>query len=103
MLELEDVSKTYGGVSAAGPLSIKIEPGKTSILIGQSGCGKSTLLRLMMGLIEPDTGHVLLDGERIGQENSLILRRKMGYVIQDGGLFPHLTARDNVVLMARYL
>jgi osmoprotectant transport system ATP-binding protein len=103
LLKLEGISKTYGEVRAAGPLSLKIDPGKTSVLIGQSGCGKSTLLRLMMGLIEPDAGNVLLDGERIDHTNNLILRRKMGYVIQDGGLFPHLTARGNVELMATYL
>ncbi len=103
MLKLEEVSKSYGGVRAAGPLSMETEPGRTSVLIGRSGCGKSTLLRLMIGLVPPDSGEVILGGERLVPSNILALRRRLGYVIQDGGLFPHLTARDNVTLMARHL
>src|SRR5262249_15119909 len=63
----------------------------------------STLLRLMIGLIWPDQGSVRLDGTEITPQNALAVRQRMGYVIQDGGLFPHLTARGNVALMARYL
>ena len=103
MLELAGVSKSFGDLQVVKPLSLKIEPGKTSVLIGQSGCGKSTLLRLMVGLIPPDEGDVFLDGERIEPSNVLALRQKLGYVIQAGGLFPHLTAHDNASLMAQYL
>ena len=103
MLELDGISKSFGEVHALGPLSLEIEPGKTSVLIGQSGCGKSTLLRIMIGLISPDTGQVRLGGDRVEPSSAVILRRKLGYVIQDGGLFPHLTARGNAALMARYL
>jgi osmoprotectant transport system ATP-binding protein len=103
MLELRDVCKRFGGVTVLEPLSLTIEPGRTTVLIGPSGCGKSTLLRLMIGLLDPDSGAVLFDGIPFTADNALLLRRKMGYVIQEGGLFPHLTARGNAALMARYL
>lgn len=103
MLELRGVSKNYNGQAALQPTDLGIPPGRTTVLIGPSGCGKSTLLRLMIGLIWPDTGSVLLEGTAVTPANALALRRRMGYVIQDGGLFPHLTARGNVTLMARYL
>jgi osmoprotectant transport system ATP-binding protein len=103
MLELRNVCKRFGGVTVLEPLSLTIEPGRTTVLIGPSGCGKSTLLRLMIGLIAPDTGSVLFDSTAFTADNALLLRRKMGYVIQEGGLFPHLTARGNAALMARYL
>ncbi|MCP5049012.1 MAG: ATP-binding cassette domain-containing protein [bacterium] len=103
MLELRNISKTYGKTTALETLDLSIPEGKTTVLIGQSGCGKSTLLRIMMGLIPSDSGTVDFEGARLTPQNALTLRHKMGYVIQDGGLFPHLTAVDNVLLMARYL
>src|SRR5438270_12361107 len=69
-------------------------------LIGPSGCGKSTLLRLIVGLVSPDTGEIQFDGERIEPDTIMKIRRRLGYVIQDGGLFPHLTARRNLVLQS---
>jgi osmoprotectant transport system ATP-binding protein len=98
-----DVSKRYGAGHALHSTSLSVEKGRTAVLIGQSGCGKSTLLRIIMGLITPDTGSVTFDGERMQPENALRHRHRMGYVIQDGGLFPHLSARDNVLLLARHL
>jgi osmoprotectant transport system ATP-binding protein len=103
MLELKGVSKSYGGTPALQPTDLTVEPGRTTVLIGPSGCGKSTLLRLMIGLIWPDTGSVRFEGTPLTRENVRALRQRMGYVIQDGGLFPHLTAEGNVTLMARYL
>jgi osmoprotectant transport system ATP-binding protein len=76
---------------------------RTTVLLGPSGCGKSTLLRLLVGLIHPDAGTVRFEGKEITPANVLEVRRRMGYVVQDGGLFPHLTARGNVALLARYL
>ena len=73
------------------------------MLIGPSGCGKSTLLRLMIGLIRPDHGEVLFNGTPFTPDNTRDLRHRMGCVLQDGGLFPHLTARDNVTLLATHL
>lgn len=103
MLALIDVSKSYGTTLALQPTDLDIAPGRTTVLIGPSGCGKSTLLRLMIGLIRPDAGRVLFDGTELRPENVRDMRQRMGYMIQDGGLFPHLTTRENVELMARYL
>lgn len=103
MLELKAVSKSFSGVQALAPTDLEVAAGRTTVLIGPSGCGKSTLLRLMIGLIRPDGGEVLFEGERLTSTNVLQCRQRMGYVIQDGGLFPHLTAEDNAALMARHL
>lgn len=102
LFELTGVSKRYGSSTALEPTDLRVTAGKTTVLIGQSGSGKSTLLRLMLGLVQPDTGRVYFDGAELAQ-NVLALRRRMGYGIQGGGLFPHLTAGGNVSLMARYL
>ena len=103
MFELRQVRKSFGGAPAVRTLDLTIQPEKTSVLIGPSGCGKSTTLRLMLGLIRPDEGAVFFEGQELSTHNVLELRHRMGYVIQDGGLFPHLTAHDNAALMARYL
>ncbi len=102
-LELRGVSKRYSTLIAIQRTDLAVPAGRTLVLIGPSGCGKSTLLRLMIGLIRPDEGAVLFDGTPFTPENSAKLRHRMGYVIQDGGLFPHLTARDNVTLLAQHL
>jgi osmoprotectant transport system ATP-binding protein len=73
------------------------------VLLGPSGCGKTTLLKLMLGLLAPDRGEVRFRGAAVAPEHVDELRHRAGYVIQEGGLFPHLTARDNVALMARHL
>ncbi len=103
MFELSSISKRYGTTEVVRAIDLAVEPGKTTVLIGPSGCGKSTLLRLMIGLIRPDAGQVRFESETLTPGNAMLLRRKMGYVIQDGGLFPHLTARGNAALVARYL
>ena len=103
VIELRDCLKTYGRVHAVNSISLQIPPAKTTVLIGPSGCGKSTLLRLAIGLTRPDKGHVYFDGAEVLPDGVLALRKRMGYVIQEGGLFPHLNAGDNVTLMARYL
>jgi osmoprotectant transport system ATP-binding protein len=73
------------------------------VLIGPSGCGKSTLLRIIVRLIEPDSGSIEFGGTPVTRDNVSGLRGRIGYVIQEGGLFPHLTARANVLLMARHI
>ena len=103
MIELSNVSKTFHNIPALQSLNLKIAAGITTVLIGPSGCGKSTLLRLIIGLLSPDQGQVYFEGKEIVPEIILSLRQKMGYVIQEGGLFPHLTAGANVTLMARHL
>jgi osmoprotectant transport system ATP-binding protein len=103
MISVENVSKTYGSHVALRPTTLQFAPGETTVLIGPSGCGKSTLLRLIVGLVPLDTGRVALDGETLAPANAEEWRRRIGYVIQEGGLFPHLTAEGNVTLLARYL
>lgn len=103
MIELTGVSKRYGPAQVLTGTDLHIAPGRTTVLIGPSGCGKSTLLRLMLGLVKPDTGTVCFDGTPVNRKSAPAIRRRMGYVIQDGGLFPHQTARGNVTLMARHL
>src|ERR1700757_492652 len=103
LVELVNVSKRYADADALHPTNLLIERGKTTVLFGPSGCGKSTLLRLIIRLIEPDSGRIDFDGEPINPNNIDSLRRRIGYVIQEGGLFPHLTARANVLLMARHV
>ncbi len=103
MLQLLGVTKTYGGAPAVRQIDLTVLAGRTTVLIGPSGCGKSTLVRLMAGLIQPDTGTVLFDGAPLTPDNAPATRRRIGFVVQDGGLFPHLTARGNVTLMARHL
>ena len=103
MIVLHGVSKSYDGTTALHPTDLSPTPGKTTVLIGPSGCGKSTLLRLMIGLIQPDAGVVRFDGTTLNANTVRSLRQRMGYVIQEGGLFPHLTAGENITLMARHL
>ena len=103
LVELENVSKTYGRRTALHPVHARFASRETTVLIGPSGCGKSTLLRMIVGLVVPDTGRVRIDGEVLDSSNVDRLRHATGYVIQDGGLFPHLTAEQNVVLLARHL
>src|SRR5438045_8543350 len=103
LVKLVGVSKRYADATALYSTNLSVERGKTTILIGPSGCGKSTLLRLIIRLIEPDSGSIEFNGEPITSDTIGELRRRIGYVIQEGGLFPHLTARANVVLMARHI
>jgi osmoprotectant transport system ATP-binding protein len=113
LVQLVGVSKTFGDAPAVHSVDLSVERGKTTVLIGPSGCGKSTLLRLIIGLIQPDSGEIIFDGAKIaadkparrslGEGGIDIVRRRVGYVIQEGGLFPHLSARRNILLMARHL
>ncbi len=100
---LKRVSKYFNQYPALESTTLTIEDGKTTVLIGPSGCGKSTLLRLIVGLIPPTTGQIFFDSEEVNEETINLLRRKIGYVIQEGGLFPHLNVRNNVSLSARFL
>jgi osmoprotectant transport system ATP-binding protein len=103
LVELKDVAKRFGEFYALRPTTLSIGRGKTTVLIGPSGCGKSTLLRLIIALSDPDQGTIQFDGIPVQPPNFDKIRRRTGYVIQEGGLFPHLTARANVTLMARHL
>ena len=78
MFELKDVSKTFGETLALEQTELTITPERTTVLIGQSGCGKSTLIRLMVGLLLPDSGSIIFEGETLTLDNAYTLRRKMG-------------------------
>ncbi len=103
MLRLEGVTKSYGGRRVIDELDLDVASGETVALIGPSGCGKSTALRLLLGLAVPEAGKVHFDGVTVSRDTISDVRRRVGYVIQDGGLFPHMTSRENVMLKARTL
>jgi osmoprotectant transport system ATP-binding protein len=103
VVRLDNVSKCYGARVALHPLTLEFASGQTTALIGASGCGKSTLLRMIVGLVHPDTGAVFIGGEALTPENAEQVRHGIGYMIQEGGLFPHLACAENVALLARYL
>lgn len=103
MFSLEGISKSFGSLQVLKPTTVQFGVGESSVLIGPSGCGKSTLLRLLIGLLTPDAGVIRFGGTQLEKKNVGQLRQRMGYVIQDGGLFPHLTARQNVSLLARHV
>lgn len=103
LIELTGIAKHYGELSALHATNLSVERGQTTVLIGPSGCGKSTLLRLIVGLVRPDEGKIMFDGALIAPDKIDSFRRRLGYVIQEGGLFPHLTARANILLMAQHL
>jgi osmoprotectant transport system ATP-binding protein len=100
---VEDLGKRYGSAAALERISLALAPGSVTALIGSSGSGKSTLLRLLIGLDWPDQGRVLVEGSPLRPQDCLGLRRRVGYVTQDGGLFPHLSARGNLALLPRHL
>lgn len=100
---LDHVSKRFGAVVALSDVSLVFAAGTTSALIGSSGSGKSTALRLLLGLEWPDHGCVRIDEQVLEPGQVLALRRRVGYVIQDGGLFPHLTVLGNLALLPHYL
>ncbi|MGH7764390.1 MAG: ABC transporter ATP-binding protein [Candidatus Dormibacteraceae bacterium] len=102
MIRLENVSKNFaGGSNAVRDLTLDIPEGKTCVLIGPSGCGKTTTLRMINRLIDPDSGRVLVDGVDTKTIDPATLRLRMGYVIQQTGLFPHMTVGDNVATVPR--
>src|SRR5580658_239523 len=104
MITLEAVSKDYGdGHVAVAGLSLEIGDGEVCVLVGPSGCGKTTTLRMINRLIEPSGGRILLDGADVSAIDPIELRRGIGYVIQQGGLFPHRRVFDNVAVVPRLL
>jgi osmoprotectant transport system ATP-binding protein len=98
---LEDVSKSYGAETALAGVSLSFADGVTTAVVGRSGGGKSTLLQSINGLVRPDRGEVRVFGEPIDYGRLPRLRRRIGYAVQGTGLFPHMTVRDNITLLAR--
>src|SRR5438309_1651427 len=103
MLRLQAVSKRYGSRWAVEALSLEVGDGEVAVLIGPSGCGKSTTLKMINRLVEPTSGRVYLDGEDVTDVDPVRLRRRMGYVIQHIGLFPHQTVAGNVATVPHLL
>jgi osmoprotectant transport system ATP-binding protein len=104
MISLRDVSKTYqGDVRAVDRLSLDVASGETVVLLGASGCGKTTTLKMINRLVEPSAGEIHVDGMNTADVDPVLLRRRMGYVFQGIGLFPHWTVADNVAAIPRLL
>ncbi|MBV8982121.1 MAG: ATP-binding cassette domain-containing protein, partial [Acidimicrobiia bacterium] len=103
MLRLESVSKRYGSRTVVQELSLDVDEGEVCVLIGPSGSGKTTTLRMINRLIEPSGGRIILDDEDVTDGDPVKLRRRMGYVIQQVGLFPHETVAQNVATVPRLL
>ncbi len=103
MFELDRVSLVRGHSVALQPTDLRISEGEVLVLLGPSGAGKSTLVRLLMGLETPTSGTVRFRDHPVAELETQALRRQLGYVVQGGGLFPHLTAEGNVTLVARFL
>jgi osmoprotectant transport system ATP-binding protein len=103
MVILDGVEKRFGGRLVLHPTSLTVEARTSVALLGPSGCGKSTLLRLVLGLLQPDAGLVTVGSTPVTPATAISVRRRIGYVVQEGGLFPHATAKDNVTLLARHL
>ena len=101
MIVFKDVSKSYKNVTVLKDVSFTIKDGDLVCLIGESGCGKTTTLKMINKLIAPTTGEITINKQNIKNINDIKLRRKMGYVIQQTGLFSHMTIRENIEIIAK--
>lgn len=96
MIRFEHVNKSFGAEKVLVDFSLHIEDGEFLTVIGRSGCGKTTMLRMINGLQIPDSGKVLVEGQDVAKADLIALRRRIGYVIQNKGLFPHMTVEENI-------
>jgi osmoprotectant transport system ATP-binding protein len=103
MIQFKNVSKSYGRSVILDNLSFEIKEGEFVVLVGPSGCGKTTTLKIINRLIEPDKGEIFVDGEEITKKNPVELRRRIGYVIQQIGLFPNMTVEQNITVVPKML
>lgn len=103
MIKTEGLSRHFGDLIAVQDLSFELQAGQTLALIGPSGCGKTTSLKMLNRLIPPTAGRIWVNGQDVGQQSAVKLRRQMGYVIQDMGLFPHYTVAQNIGLVPQLL
>lgn len=101
MIEFKGVTKSFKGNEVLKGINLEIQTGQLVAIIGGSGCGKTTLLKMINLLIHPTSGEILIDGEDITKYDVIKLRRRMGYVIQQTGLFPHMTIRENIQLISK--
>ncbi len=103
MIQFQNVCKSYGKTPILKDLNFTIEDGQFVVLIGPSGCGKTTTMKMINRLLEPDSGSVLIDGKDIRSVDKVDLRRHIGYVIQQIGLFPNMTVAQNICVVPRLL
>ena len=105
IIQYDSVCKKFmgSGKMAVDHVSARIEKGEFITILGSSGCGKTTLLKLTNRLYDPDAGKIFVDGEDIGAADPVALRRRLGYVIQQVGLFPHMTVRDNITVIPQLM
>ena len=103
MIKFQNISKSYGRTAILKDISFEIKQGEFVVLIGPSGCGKTTTLKTINRLIEPDAGEIIIDGKDITKENPVQLRRTIGYVIQQIGLFPNMTVEQNISIVPKLL
>lgn len=103
MISVHHLTKYFGKDAAVDDLSFEVPEGRTLALVGTSGCGKTTTLKMINRLVEPSSGAIILDGQDIMQEPVVQVRRRMGYVIQSIGLFPHYTVAENVGVTPKLL
>src|SRR5688572_21127156 len=100
MIQFKNVSKSFDSAQVLKNISLEVKPGITCALLGLSGSGKTTALKIIAGLHTPDSGAVLVGGIEVQKSTLFEIRSQLGYVIQDGGLFPHLTAEKNLELVS---
>ena len=103
IIQLERVSKRYGATAALDNVDLSVERAQFVALVGGSGSGKTTLLKAINGLIRPDAGRVTVAGENVADAEPHLLRRRIGYVFQEVGLFPHMTVAENIVITPKLL
>ena len=101
MIRFENVTKRFGNKTVLDDISLDIKDNELTVLIGPSGCGKTTTLKMMNRLITPTSGKITIDDIDVEAIDKIELRRKMGYVIQQGGLFPHMTIRENIEIIEK--
>src|ERR1700749_4145495 len=103
MIKVQHLSKHFGNVKAVDAISFEVEEHENLILLGTSGCGKTTTLKMINRLIEPTSGEILIDNQDILTQSPEILRRGIGYVLQNNGLFPHYTVAENIAIVPQLL
>src|SRR5476649_1266002 len=103
MIKVEQLTKSFCGIKAVDGISFEVAEGENLILLGTSGCGKTTTLKMINRLIEPTSGDIFIDGKNIFEQSPEILRRGIGYVLQNNGLFPHYTVAENIAIVPQLL
>ena len=103
MIDIRNLTKVFGTHTAVDDVSLRVNAGETLVLLGTSGCGKTTTLKMINRLIEPTNGSISVDGVDVAQQSGPDLRRRIGYVIQDGGLFPHYTIAEALATVPKLI